>query len=117
MKVCRGDKGDGVSAEPASIQTVTATCGAFQDAHTRHTVGVFKDICPTPEPAKRLIFNARMSAPKLHPILRQTTYTTNGKPSRTRAKELGDVLLASPIFSPRFASGVFAQDRPSAFPP
>ena len=41
------------------------TCGALRDEHMRHTVWALRDICPTPEPAKRYRFNASIPAPEL----------------------------------------------------
>jgi hypothetical protein len=58
VTICHYDKGDGVSAEPVSLQAVTAICGAFRDASAQITAGDF-GTCLTPEPAKRPTFNAR----------------------------------------------------------
>ena len=42
VTICHYDKGYGVSAEPVSLQTVTATCGAFRDASAQITAGFLK---------------------------------------------------------------------------
>src|SRR5215470_264114 len=44
VTVCRGDKGNGVSAEQMSLQTGAATCVAFRGAPAHSIHGAFRDM-------------------------------------------------------------------------